>query len=84
MPLIPHDALRVGLRIMDEERPEETENDREASDMQLPIERMYPSLLAGPQWDVQGQKTCAFCEYLLHYIQEVITNPATEVCSKLS
>lgn len=52
----------------------------EAEEMQLPIERMGPSVLMGaPQMDVNGKKECAFCEYLLHYLQQVFTYPLTEV-----
>lgn len=46
--------------------------------MQLPIERIFPSFGAP---EVYNQQTCVFCEYLLHYLQEAITEPATEVIS---
>ena len=58
-----------------------TQRNSEAEEMQLPIERIHTpfSSLAFPQMDVQGKKTCAFCEYLLHYLQQVITAPSAEV-----
>lgn len=52
----------------------------EAAAMQLPNDKLLgPSTLSFVNTDVEGQKTCAFCEYLMHYLQQVITNPSTEV-----
>lgn len=42
---------------------------------QLPIERLSPPHLQV----VYDRQLCTFCEYFLHYVQEAITNPATEV-----
>lgn len=42
--------------------------------MQLPIERLNP-ISDG----IYNKEACVFCEYLLHYAQQAITNPSTEV-----
>lgn len=42
---------------------------------QLPIERIMPPHVQ-IMYDTQ---LCTFCEYFLHYVQQAITNPATEV-----
>ncbi|XP_046741352.1 prosaposin isoform X2 [Diprion similis] len=64
----------------------------EAEEMQLPLERMQVSSLAFPVAGGGNAQTCALCEYVLHYLQQVITNPTTEeevkeeigkVCRKL-
>ncbi|XP_022910966.2 prosaposin [Onthophagus taurus] len=58
--------------------------------MQLPIERVFPPF--GAPNEVYNQQACVFCEYLLHYLQEAITEPSSEseikrivskVCDKL-
>lgn len=66
----------------------------EAEEMQLPYERYegaFPALLM-PNMDNKGQETCAFCEYLLHFVQQMITDPKIDddfknilgkVCKKL-
>lgn len=52
----------------------------EAEEMQLPIERMEPSTaLMFPVLGGGNKQTCALCEYFLHYLQQTITNPTTEV-----
>jgi len=50
----------------------------EAEEMQLPLERLMPYPLLQTE-SVNGTKACTLCEYLLHYIQDTITNPVTEV-----
>lgn len=101
-PLLPEKSYNIGSEIVTRRKnlgengagikPESKKT--EAEEMQLPIERLLgPSLLVGaPQMDQKGKKECAFCEYLLHYLQEVFTYPATEdelkhvmskVCKKL-
>lgn len=47
--------------------------------MQLPIERLVPFPMLEGSLGTQGKETCALCEYILHFIQEAITNPTTEV-----
>lgn len=42
---------------------------------QLPIERLSPPHIQ-IMYDTQ---LCTFCEYFLHYVQQAITDPATEV-----
>lgn len=85
-PLVPVEVAKIGLSIMKEEpRKDEVEiaigkehPKSEAEEMQLPLERLipYPLLQAS---GVNGTKACTLCEYLLHYIQDTITNPVTEV-----
>jgi hypothetical protein len=41
---------------------------------QLPIDRLMP-----PHSQLYNSETCVFCEYFLHYLQQAITDPATEV-----
>ncbi|KAG7213045.1 hypothetical protein KM043_002376 [Ampulex compressa] len=95
MPLIPEKQAKVGLEIMKNREHRNTNKDQknlEAAEMQLPIERLMPfsQLQASP--NVNGKQGCAMCEYVLHYIQEIITNPNTEetikhalnsVCTKM-
>lgn len=66
---------------LDQSASESLHSDSEAEQMQLPIQRIHTpfSSLAFPQMDVKGRTTCAFCEYLLHYLQQAITTPSTEV-----
>ncbi|XP_001603446.1 uncharacterized protein LOC100119722 [Nasonia vitripennis] len=49
-------------------------------------------IIAVPKNDVEGKEACALCEYVLHYLQQAITNPKAEdevkqvinkVCTKL-
>lgn len=49
-------------------------------------------VIAVPKNDVEGKQTCALCEYVLHFLQQAITNPKAEdevkqvidkVCKKL-
>lgn len=43
--------------------------------VQLPIERMMPHSLT-----LSGNtQLCTFCEYFLHFVQQEITDPKTEV-----
>lgn len=90
-PLLPEKPTEIGVRIINERRKNVGEdgagirqdNEKtEADEMQLPIERMggMSVIVGAPQMNIEGQQTCAFCEYLLHYLQQVITNPSTEVC----
>lgn len=103
MPLVPQRSAEIGVRILNAHK---TKNvgvggsgqrkifpKTEADEMQLPIERFQPfATLAMPNMDVEGQASCAFCEYFLHYVQQAITSPTTEdemkevlgkVCTKL-
>lgn len=36
-------------------------------------------IVAVPQDNVEGRQACALCEYVLHYLQQVITDPKAEV-----
>ncbi|XP_033224393.1 prosaposin [Belonocnema kinseyi] len=99
-PLLPETPKMIATRIMSEKKDldhgasESLHSDSEAEQMQLPIQRIHTpfSSLAFPVMDVKGKTTCAFCEYVLHYVQQAITTPSTEaevkqvidkVCSKL-
>jgi hypothetical protein len=42
---------------------------------QLPIERMMPQTVVY----INNKNVCVFCQYFLHYVQQAITNPKTEV-----
>lgn len=55
----------------------------EVEAMQLPIERLMPFPISQGGLGVEGKESCAFCEYVLHYIQEAITDPVTEVITLL-
>lgn len=103
MPLLPHSAKEIGVRILNNHKQNNVGvggagqrtiyPKTEADEMQLPAERYQPfATLFLPNMDVEGEKTCTFCEYLMHYLQQVITSPTTEeqvkqvldrVCKKL-
>lgn len=36
-------------------------------------------IIAVPRNDVEGKQACALCQYVLHYIQQAITDPKAEV-----
>ncbi|XP_043267105.1 prosaposin [Venturia canescens] len=101
-PLLPEKSLKIATEIALERKnvgehgagTRQEAKKTEADEMQLPIERiMGPSVIMGaPQMDLQGKKECAFCEYFLHYMQQVFSYPVTEdelkqvmgkVCKKL-
>lgn len=50
--------------------------------MSTPEEAQLPiDLLTPPHTQVvYNSEVCVFCEYFLHYVQEAITNPTSEVC----
>lgn len=87
-PLLPETPATIGLSMLKQLRETEVTIGKErpkseAEEMQLPIERLMPSpLLQGTllkvKGDVNGKTTCALCEYVLHYIQDSVTNPAME------
>lgn len=85
-PLLPEEPANIGLSMLkNRQQPRETEvaigKERpksEAEEMQLPIERMMPFPLL-QDTNINGKTSCALCEYVLHYIQDSVTNPATEV-----
>lgn len=86
-PLLPEAPKQIAVRIMNEKKDLDQSASKnihphsEAEEMQLPIERIQGpfSSLAFPQMDVKGQKTCTFCETLMHYLQQIISTPSTEV-----
>lgn len=66
-------------------------SESEVESLQLPIERLVPFPALQGQRN-QGKQSCALCEYILHYVQQAITDPVTEdkvkhaiekVCNKL-
>lgn len=81
-PLIPPQLTKVGLNIMNNKQDEKEievtigkdHPKSEAEEMQLPIERLMPFPLLQEE-SVNGKEACALCEYLLHYIQQTLTNP---------
>jgi len=87
-PLVPVEIAKIGMNVMREDQPRKEEIEviaigkehpkSEVEDMQLPLERMMPFPLLQPE-SIKGMEACTFCEYLLHYIQDTITNPVTEV-----
>ncbi|XP_070518678.1 prosaposin [Cardiocondyla obscurior] len=97
-PVVPVEVAKIGMSIMRQEQPEKDEvtigkenSKLNAEKMQLPIERLMPFPMLQSE-SVNGTKTCALCEYLLHYIQDAMTNPVTEekikeflekVCTKI-
>ncbi|XP_011161385.1 prosaposin isoform X1 [Solenopsis invicta] len=99
-PLVPVEVAKIGMDIMrrGESRKEEIEvaigkehPKSEAEEMQLPLERMMPFPLLQSE-SAGGTQACTLCEYLLHYIQDTITNPTNEekvkeffkkVCTKI-
>ncbi|XP_034940789.1 prosaposin [Chelonus insularis] len=101
MPLVPVSSHEIGVRILKENEKHDINvaitkkyPKTEADEMQLPIKLMYDSdsILDMPNMDPHGQKKCEFCEYILHYLQNIITIPSTEnelknifgkVCTKL-
>lgn len=97
-PLVPKSAAAIGTRIFQNaNKAMEADNSEhlsksEVEAMQLPIERTVPFPVSEGLLDTKGTETCALCEYILHFIQEAITNPTTEdkvkealgkVCKKL-
>lgn len=84
-PLIPKKLTRVGLNIMNNKQNEKeievtigkNHPKSEAEEMQLPIERLMPLPLLQEE-SVHGKEACALCEYLLHYIQQSLTDPTNE------
>ncbi|EGI61549.1 PREDICTED: proactivator polypeptide-like [Acromyrmex echinatior] len=84
-PLVPIEVANVGMKVMEKIQPRKGIEvtigkeypKSEAEEMQLPLERLMPLPLVQSE-SVNGKKACTFCEYLLHYIQDAITNPVTE------
>lgn len=66
--------------LLSHENAEKVKKIQQESNVQLPIERVMPQTVQ----ELYNEQVCAFCEYLLHYIQMAITNPATEVGTKLN
>ncbi|KAJ8681335.1 hypothetical protein QAD02_017122 [Eretmocerus hayati] len=64
----------------------------EQQQVSLPRLHIGEKIVAVPKNDVEGKETCALCEYVLHFIQQAITDPKAEqdvknvinkVCNKL-
>lgn len=84
-PLVPKNVAEIGLHVLKDSK-KKLENEKhddltktEVEAMQLPIERMLPFPISEGSLDVKGTGECALCEYVLHYIQQSITDPVTEV-----
>ncbi|XP_076239363.1 prosaposin isoform X2 [Calliopsis andreniformis] len=97
-PLLPSNIAETGMRLFQEAKKNlENEKHKDSSQseveaMQLPIERLVPFPLSEDGIGVRGKESCALCEYVLHYIQDAVTNPTAEdkvkqvlekVCKKL-
>ncbi|XP_015439486.1 PREDICTED: prosaposin [Dufourea novaeangliae] len=95
-PLLPLNLAEISAQTFQESKKnKETEKSEELREseieaMQLPIDRMLPFPLS--EAPVGGKVSCALCEYVLHYIQDALTNPTTDdqvkeviekVCKKL-
>ncbi|XP_012523993.1 prosaposin [Monomorium pharaonis] len=85
-PLVPVEVAKIGVGIMRKEEPRKEEIEvtigkehqkSEAEEMQLPLERLMPYPLLQEQ-SVDGTQACTLCEYLLHYIQNTLTDPTNE------
>lgn len=46
---------------------------------QLPVDRMLPQTVVY----INNKEECVFCQYFLHYVQQAITDPKTEVLHNL-
>ncbi|KAG8037667.1 hypothetical protein G9C98_005878 [Cotesia typhae] len=89
MPLLPIESASVAIEIAKERKTKKAHNlgengagikKTEADEMQLPTDLLSTSLhiLGMPNMDVNGQKTCALCEFVLHELQQEITETSTE------
>ncbi|XP_070151642.1 prosaposin [Polyergus mexicanus] len=85
-PLVPEKLAKIGMNMMNNNKHDKKEievtigKDHQksaAKEMQLPIERLTPFPLLQAE-SVNGKEACALCEYLLHYVQDTVTNPANE------
>ncbi|XP_033329739.2 prosaposin isoform X1 [Megalopta genalis] len=100
-PLLPQNVEQIGLRIFQnsnknvkskKEEKSKPLSESEIEGMQLDISRMFPFPLSEGPVKVNGKSYCVICEYILHYIQETLSNRTTEetvkrivkeVCNKL-
>ncbi|KAI4487508.1 hypothetical protein M0804_005657 [Polistes exclamans] len=97
-PLLSAKATEIGVRILNNKMEQEVEkkhHNTEIEEMQLPFERYgvsFGSSIASQQTDIGSKEGCALCEYILHYIQNAITDPSNEekvkemfgkICKKL-
>ncbi|XP_072743485.1 uncharacterized protein Sap-r [Anoplolepis gracilipes] len=99
-PLVPEKSAKVGVSIMnDKQAQKEIEVTIGKDHLKLEAEKLQieqlptkfnPSPLLMPPEG--GKEACALCEYLLHYIQDTVTNPTNEekvkevlekICKKL-
>lgn len=74
--------MKIGVRLLNGKKQEQSKHElrtSEIEEMQLPIERLGTSGVLGSAMNVKGKESCAFCEYLMHYLQKAITSPASEV-----
>lgn len=92
MPLLPASLAESAKKLLKNDNHEKQLTSSEVEAMQLPVERLFPFPLSEGGLNVQGKEMCALCEYILHYLQDQITDPANEeqvkealgkVCKKL-
>lgn len=84
-PLLPQNVEQIGLRIFQNSnkdvKPKQEKNSKPLSEseiegMQLDTDRMFPFPVSESL--VEDGKSCTLCEYVLHFLQDSLTNPATE------
>lgn len=77
-PLLPPKQTDVSVRLLKKAKKNmESEEMKEVEAMQLPIELMVPFPVQR-ELSVNGKESCALCEYILHFLQEQMTNPSNE------
>ncbi|XP_017889282.1 prosaposin [Ceratina calcarata] len=91
-PLLPANLAQSAEKVFKNDNHEKQLSNSEVEAMQLPIERLVPFPLSEGGLNVEGTEVCALCEYVLHYVQNQITDPTNEekvkealdgVCQKL-
>lgn len=87
MPLLPVDSVKqVEVTIQSKPKKfvlgadEPLYSSKEIQDAQLPIDTLL--MAPNPELLVDGGDWCPMCEYFLHFVQETMASPKTEVNSK--
>lgn len=73
--LLPESLMNVKIDEVHKQTAEPGLSAMEIQNAQLPIDRIFPQSLLG----VHSNQACAFCEYILHFIQVEISNKKNEV-----
>ncbi|OAD53035.1 Proactivator polypeptide [Eufriesea mexicana] len=96
-PLVPKDAAEIGIHNFQSKNKNLVGDNKQLSEseveaMQLPIERLVPFPISEGLLGTEGTEVCALCEYILHFLQDEVTDPNSEdkikkalddVCKKL-